>query len=97
MGLPPPPLTFMLRVKFNLYLLCDTLLPTLVLPNCRLLSQGIGGFYRGLEANVARAMVLNGTKMACYDQIKQIIDNTGLVPGGPKGLLSQFFAAFGNI
>jgi hypothetical protein len=57
--------------------------------------RGIGGFYRGLEANVARAMVLNGTKMACYDQIKQTIDNTGLVPGGSKGLLSQFMAAFG--
>merc|ERR1719502_2289570 len=35
--------------------------------------QGIGGFYRGLEANVMRAMVLNGTKMACYDQIKGLI------------------------
>ena len=32
--------------------------------------QGIGGFYRGIEANVMRAMVLNGTKMSCYDQIK---------------------------
>ena len=35
-------------------------------------SQGIQGFYRGIEANVMRAMVLNGTKMACYDQIKVI-------------------------
>eukprot|EP01034_Spumella_vulgaris_P044383 gene44383-55194_t len=26
-------------------------------------AQGMGGFYRGLQANVARAMVLNGTKM----------------------------------
>jgi hypothetical protein len=33
-------------------------------------AQGIAGFYRGIEANVMRAMVLNGTKMACYDQIK---------------------------
>ena len=31
-------------------------------------SQGIGGFYRGMEANVMRAMVLNGTKMGVYDQ-----------------------------
>lgn len=29
--------------------------------------QGIGGFYRGVQANVARACVLNATKMACYD------------------------------
>lgn len=29
--------------------------------------QGIAGFYRGVQANVARACVLNATKMACYD------------------------------
>lgn len=33
-------------------------------------SQGMGGFYKGIEANVARAMILNATKMACYDQCK---------------------------
>jgi hypothetical protein len=33
-------------------------------------SQGLGGFYRGMEANIMRAMVLNGTKMACYDTVK---------------------------
>ncbi|RYH29451.1 solute carrier family 25 protein [archaeon] len=54
--------------------------------------QGIGGFYRGLQANVMRAMVLNGTKMACYDQIKMIIKNSGMVP---SGLPTQFMAAFG--
>jgi hypothetical protein len=54
--------------------------------------QGIGGFYRGLEANVMRAMVLNGTKMACYDQIQQMITASGMVP---KGLVTQFAAAFG--
>jgi len=54
-------------------------------------SQGIAGFYRGLEANVMRAMVLNGTKMACYDQIKGYIVASGLVP---KGLITQFLAAF---
>ncbi|MBI96884.1 hypothetical protein CL656_07055 [bacterium] len=32
--------------------------------------QGIGGFYRGVSANIGRACVLNGTKMSCYDQIK---------------------------
>ena len=54
--------------------------------------QGIGGFYRGLEANVARAMVLNGTKMACYDQIKQAIKSSGMVP---DGIPTQFCSAFG--
>jgi len=29
--------------------------------------QGIAGFYRGVGANIARACVLNATKMACYD------------------------------
>jgi hypothetical protein len=29
--------------------------------------QGIAGFYRGVEANVMRACVLNATKMGCYD------------------------------
>lgn len=32
--------------------------------------QGFAGFYKGIEANVARAMILNATKMACYDQCK---------------------------
>lgn len=54
--------------------------------------QGMGGFYRGLQANVMRAMVLNGTKMACYDQIKGMIVKAEIVP---KGLATQFCAAFG--
>ena len=49
-------------------------------------SQGIAGFYRGIEANVMRAMVLNGTKMACYDQIKGEIVKSGIVP---KGMVSD--------
>jgi len=55
-------------------------------------AQGISGFYRGIEANVMRAMVLNGTKMACYDVIKGLIVDSGVVP---KGLATQFCAAFG--
>lgn len=40
--------------------------------------QGIGGFYRGVQANVARACVLNATKMACYDISKgYVCDATG--------------------
>lgn len=37
--------------------------------------NGIGGFYRGLKPNILRAVVLNGTKMACYDQIKTSVVN----------------------
>ena len=55
-------------------------------------TQGFGGFYRGIEANVMRAMVLNGTKMACYDQIKSAIVKSGVVPAG---IPTQFCAAFG--
>ena len=40
--------------------------------------QGIGGFFRGIEANILRACVLNGTKMACYDLIKgKVNEQTG--------------------
>ena len=53
--------------------------------------QGIAGFYRGIEANVMRAMVLNGTKMACYDQIQGLIKDSGYIP---SGLPTQFCAAF---
>lgn len=55
-------------------------------------SQGIRVFYRGIEANVLRAMVLNGTKMACYDQIQEMITVSQLVP---SGLPTQFCSAFG--
>jgi len=33
-------------------------------------NQGMGGFYKGIQANVMRAMILNATKMACYDTCK---------------------------
>jgi hypothetical protein len=36
--------------------------------------QGIAGFFRGVEANIMRACVLNGTKMACYDGIKGFVN-----------------------
>jgi len=56
-------------------------------------NQGISGFYRGIQANIMRAMVLNGTKMACYDTIKQtVVQKTGLSTKSP---IAQFLAAFG--
>ena len=41
-------------------------------------SQGIAGFYRGVQVNVARACVLNATKMGVYDISKgEITEMTG--------------------
>ena len=37
--------------------------------------QGFSGFYRGIEANIMRAIVLNGTKMACYDVSKDFVSS----------------------
>ena len=54
-------------------------------------SLGLAGFYRGLQANILRAMVLNGTKMGCYDQIKGLITQSGVVP---TGMPTHFAAAF---
>ena len=56
-----------------------------------LAKQGVGGFYRGIDSNIARAMVLNGTKMACYDQAKgYVVDVTGWSKKSP---LTQFCSA----
>lgn len=53
--------------------------------------QGISGFYRGIDSNIARAMVLNGTKMGVYDQSKgYVVALTGLPK---KSLLTQFMSA----
>merc|ERR1740130_1891673 len=54
-------------------------------------NQGMGGFYRGIDSNVARAMVLNGTKMACYDTTKgYVVELTGL---SKTALPTQFLSA----
>lgn len=54
-------------------------------------SQGIGGFYRGVQANILRACVLNATKMGCYDIAKgSICDATGW---GRKDMKTSFCAA----
>jgi len=56
--------------------------------------QGIGGFYRGLSANVSRACVLNGTKMACYDKFKGLVtDYTGWGRKDPRGQFCSSVAA----
>lgn len=53
-------------------------------------NQGIGGFYKGIQANVMRAMILNATKMACYDTCKGLMRNMGI----PDGIQLQFMSAF---
>jgi len=54
--------------------------------------QGIGGFYRGVEINIARACVLNATKMGCYDMAKGVVvDATGWKR---KDIQTSFSAAF---
>lgn len=54
---------------------------------------GLNGFYRGLQANIMRAMVLNGTKMACYDEIRQKLLVKQIVK--KKGVLLETLSAFG--
>jgi hypothetical protein len=57
-------------------------------------SQGIAGFYRGIQANIMRAMVLNGTKMACYEECKDIIKKNFCLIGIPLQFLSAVCAGF---
>lgn len=41
-------------------------------------ANGIGGFYRGISANIMRACVLNATKMGVYDIAKGVVtESTG--------------------
>jgi len=56
--------------------------------------QGVGGFYRGIQANIMRAMVLNGTKMACYEECKDIIKKNFCLIGIPLQFLSAVCAGF---
>lgn len=48
----------------------DKALPLTTMVSKMHADQGIGGFYRGVEANVLRACVLNATKMGVYDLTK---------------------------
>jgi len=46
--------------------------------------NGIIGFYRGIQANVCRAMILNAMQLGSYDHIKHTIINFGLLEDGIK-------------
>lgn len=54
--------------------------------------QGVGGFYRGVQVNVARACVLNATKMGCYDMSKGYV--TEATGWKRKDVRTSFAAAF---
>ncbi len=43
---------------------------------------GIKGFYKGIEATIIRAILLNATKLATYDHIKHTLINTKLMKDG---------------
>lgn len=56
--------------------------------------RGIAGFYNGVVVNATRACVLNGTKMACYDQIKgYVVDYTGWSRGDVRTAFTSAFSA----
>ena len=53
--------------------------------------QGIKGFYRGIDSNIMRAMVLNGTKMGVYDQAKGVV--VGLTGLERTSIVTSFLSA----
>jgi len=58
--------------------------------------QGVAGFYRGVNVNVMRAIVLNATKMGVYDVAKgQVVTSTGWTRKDPRtAFCSSFLAGF---
>jgi hypothetical protein len=58
--------------------------------------QGLKGFYRGMNVNIMRAIVLNATKMGVYDVAKgKVVENTGWARNSPKtAFCSSFVAGF---
>lgn len=45
-------------------------------------NSGVKGFYNGIQATVARAMVLNATKLSTYDHIKHTLINLNILNDG---------------
>jgi len=71
-------------------------LPLSTMVNNMYSNQGIGGFYRGVQVNIARACVMNATKMGCYDQTKgYVTQSTGWSRKDPRtAFCSAFVAGF---
>ena len=57
-------------------------------------NQGFNGFYKGIQANVMRAMTLNATKMGCYDTCKGLCKSMGFKDGISLQFMSAFTAGF---
>eukprot|EP00535_Pseudo-nitzschia_heimii_P001103 CAMPEP_0197173534 /NCGR_PEP_ID=MMETSP1423-20130617/426_1 /TAXON_ID=476441 /ORGANISM="Pseudo-nitzschia heimii, Strain UNC1101" /LENGTH=284 /DNA_ID=CAMNT_0042622361 /DNA_START=126 /DNA_END=980 /DNA_ORIENTATION=- len=59
-------------------------------------NQGVAGFYRGVNVNVMRAIVLNATKMGVYDVAKgRVVQSTGWARKDPRtAFCSSFLAGF---
>jgi hypothetical protein len=55
-------------------------------------AQGLSGFYRGVEANIMRACVLNATKMGVYDLSKGYV--TEFTGWARKDVRTTFSASF---
>ncbi|KAL3915783.1 MAG: hypothetical protein SGILL_005482 [Bacillariaceae sp.] len=57
---------------------------------------GMSGFFRGLNVNIMRAIVLNATKMGVYDVAKgKVVDSTGWSRKDPRtAFCSSFLAGF---
>jgi Mitochondrial carrier protein len=55
-------------------------------------NQGLAGFYRGVNVNIARACVLNATKMGCYDLTKGYV--TAATGWSRKDIRTSFASAF---
>lgn len=70
----------------------DKAVPLMTLVTTMHQQQGIAGFYRGVEANVLRACVLNATKMGCYDVSKGYV--TDLTGWERKDIRTSFSSAF---
>mmetsp|Transcript_17424 Transcript_17424/g.25256 ORF Transcript_17424/g.25256 Transcript_17424/m.25256 type:complete len:298 (-) Transcript_17424:484-1377(-) len=58
--------------------------------------QGMKGFYRGVDVNIMRAIVLNATKMGVYDIAKgKVVESTGWTRKDPRtAFFSSFLAGF---
>mmetsp|Transcript_28644 Transcript_28644/g.66661 ORF Transcript_28644/g.66661 Transcript_28644/m.66661 type:complete len:283 (+) Transcript_28644:75-923(+) len=74
----------------------DKAVPLTTLVSQMYKDQGISGFYRGVEVNIARACVLNATKMGCYDLSKgYVVEMTGWKRKDVRtSFLSAFIAGF---
>jgi hypothetical protein len=71
-------------------------IPVMTLVGQMYRDQGVSGFYRGVQVNIMRAIVLNATKMGVYDVAKgKVVDATGWARNSPKtAFCSSFLAGF---